>query len=87
MYTSDWSSDTANTFSNGEIYIPNYTVAQNRAISAFGVEENNATTAYTTASASLYRSTTAITSITLIYTGGNNHLAGSTFYLYGISNA
>ena len=85
MYISDWSSDTANTFSNGEIYIPSYTVAQNKPIGTFGVEENNAAAAYATASASLWRNTAAVTSITLIYTGGNDHLAGSSFYLYGIS--
>ena len=87
MYTSDWSSDTANTFSNGEIYIPSYTVAQNKPIGTFGVEENNAAAAFITASASLWRSTAAVTSITLIYTGGNNHLAGSSFYLYGIKSS
>jgi len=87
MYTSAWSSITANVFSSGEIYIPNYTVAQNRQIETFGVQENGAVAAFNTASASLYRNTTAITSLTLIYTGGNDHLAGSSFKLYGISNA
>lgn len=78
---------TANTFGNGEIYIPSYTVSQNKPISQFGASENNATTAYIAASAQLWSNTAAITDIEISeYTGGTIYQY-STAYLYGISNA
>jgi hypothetical protein len=79
---------TANTFGNASIYIPSYTVAQNKPMSSFGVDENNATAARMLATAMLFRSTAAITSITLSSSGGStNFVTDSSFYLYGISNA
>jgi hypothetical protein len=80
------SSDTANTFGSGELYIPNYTVAQNKPASAIGVSENNATTAYVEAFANLWQSTTVISSLLIAATGGNLN-TGSSFYLYGIKNS
>jgi hypothetical protein len=77
---------TANTFSNHEIYIPNYTVSQNRQISSFAVIENNATEAFQIAHAGLYRSSTAITQVDLIASSGT-FVASSSFYLYGIKNS
>ena len=77
---------TANTFSNHEIYIPNYTVSQNRQISSNAVIENNGTEAFVVAHAGLYRSTTAITRIDLIASSGT-FVSGSSFYLYGIKNS
>jgi hypothetical protein len=56
---------TANTFSNGEIYIPNYTSSNYKSVSIDSVEENNATAARTAFTAGLWSSTAAITSITL----------------------
>ena len=77
------SGTTSNTFSNFEIYLPNYTSSANKVLSAFGVvENNNSTTAYIGTTASLWRITDAITSITLTA----NMTSGSTFHLYGISN-
>lgn len=73
---------TANTFSNSEIYIPNYTVSANKPTSYFGVAEDNATTAYQTVSANLWSNTAAITSIEFIQSSG--FVSGSTFHLYGI---
>lgn len=83
-----YSTSTANTFTSQEIYIPNYTVAQNRAISNFLVQENNAASTDTNIdiTAGLYRSTTAITSLTIFKTS-NNFVSGSSFYLYGIKNS
>jgi hypothetical protein len=77
---------TANTFSNAEIYIPSYLVSQNKPIGFFGVTENNATSAYMMPSAGLWRNTAAITSV-IIAPNNNNFVSGSSFYLYGISNA
>jgi hypothetical protein len=76
----------ANTFNNAEIYIPSYTVSQNKPMSSFTVTEDNSTTAYMSAIADLWRNTAAITSINLSSNGGNI-AAGSSFYLYGIKNS
>jgi hypothetical protein len=80
-------SATANTFSNSEFYIPNYTSTTSKPISSFGASENNATDAGLSANAHLFRNTSAITSIKLWSNTGANWIAGSSFYLYGISNA
>lgn len=77
-------SATTNTFSNSEIYIPNYTSTTNKPVSLFGVTENNATESYIDPTAGLARITSAITSIEL--TSADNFVSGSSFYLYGISN-
>jgi hypothetical protein len=84
----DAANNTANTFSSLELYIPSYTASKSKAFSYFGVTENNATTnneidmfAY------LYRSSTAISSLALTSSTSSNFVSGSSFYLYGISNA
>jgi hypothetical protein len=84
----DANSNTANTFGNGEIYIPNYAVAFARPVSQFGVQENNtATPVYLSVSAQQWSTADAITSIEISqYTGGTIY-EHSTAYLYGISNA
>ena len=81
------STQTSNTFSTNEMYIPNYTISQNRQVSLIGANENNSSSAFIVAEAGLYRSTTAISSIALTSDGGGNWVSGSSFYLYGISNA
>jgi hypothetical protein len=84
----DGNTATASTFSNGEIYIPSYTVSQNKPLSAFSVMENNAADpGYASVAAGLIRETGAVTSIVLNMLTGTNFLTGSSFYLYGISNA
>jgi len=80
------SGSTASTFSSGEIYIPNYTSTTNKPMSSLGITENNATTAYIANYANLWQTSSAITSISLQVTG-QNFVSGSSFYLYGISNA
>jgi len=83
------SSSTSNTFANGEIYIPNYLSATSKPLSSFSVTETNATATTMAATAGLFSNSSAITSITLAtYSGGAVHFtSGSSFYLYGISNA
>ena len=83
----DAGGNTANTFASGEIYIPNYTVSQNRVSSSFTANEDNATTAYLRARAHLYQNTTAITSLQLKVGSGQNFASGSSFYLYGVKNS
>lgn len=76
--------ETASTFSNGDIYIPNYTnTSINKSYSSDGVYENNATGAGQGLVAGLWSNTAAITSIGLVGYAGN-FVTNSTFYLYGI---
>jgi hypothetical protein len=77
---------TANTFNNGEIYIPNYAGSSNKSFSADNVQETNATTAYALMTAHLWSNTSAITAISLIADAAS-FVQYSTAYLYGVSNA
>ena len=81
------STATANTFSNTEIYIPNYAGATNKSVSATGVQENNSTTAYIQATAGLWSSTAAIYQVVFYMNGGGVFAANSSAYLYGITKA
>lgn len=81
----DASSDTANTFSNTEIYIPNYTDTTNKqSISSDSVTENNATGATATLNAGLWNTNSAITSVSF-YTISGSFVQYSTFSLYGLA--
>jgi hypothetical protein len=80
-------SGTSNTFGSYEIYIPSYTASQNKPHSINAVSENNATLALIRPTASLFRSTAAVTSINIYPNSTGNFLSGSSFYLYGIKNS
>lgn len=82
----DRSTMTTSTFSNCQIYIPNYASSNNKSFSIEMVSENNATTAYTVLSAGLWSNTAAITSLKLSYSG-YNFVQYSTATLYGIKNS
>jgi hypothetical protein len=77
---------TANTFSNTDIYIPNYTSSNNKSVSIDGATENNGTTAYAYLFAGLWSNTAPITSIRLRFSGGGGGVFAqhSTATLYGI---
>ena len=77
---------TSNSFSNFEIYFPNYAGSNYKSISADSVYENNGTTAFQILCAGLWSNTSAITSINLS-NGAGNFVQYSTAYLYGISNS
>jgi len=77
-------SQTANTFNNAEMYIPNYAGSTNKSFSVDQVQETNATTAYIVPFSGLWSQTAAITSITFSLLTGN-FVANSTFYLYGVA--
>jgi hypothetical protein len=77
---------TADTFSNMEIYIPNYASSNNKSVSVDAVTENNATLSYTTFTAGLWSQTTAISSIQINRVSGN-YVQYSTATLYGIRNS
>jgi hypothetical protein len=77
---------TASTFSNNEIYIPNYTSSVAKSMSSDFTVENNATSSLAGFVATLWNPGTqaAITSITLT-PDGTNFVANSTFSLYGLA--
>lgn len=77
------------TFSNVDIYIPNYTdTGFSQQSGAMTAMENTTTAAYITTLAGRYSPGTAISSITFAFYGtSSNFLSQSSFYLYGISNA
>ena len=75
---------TASTFSNVDIYIPNYTSSNAKSVSIDGVTENNATAANATLTAGLSTDTAAITSITVIALSSGTIATNSTFTLYGV---
>lgn len=78
---------TASTFSNVEMYIPNYAGSTYKSMSQDGANEHNAanpTTRFNPLSAGLWSSTAAITSIALS-TASGTWVQYSTFSLYGIA--
>lgn len=75
-------SATANTFGNAEVYIPNYTVAQNKSVSSEGQSETNATAGFIYLTAAQWNNTAAITTINL--QSMTTFAAGSTATLYGV---
>jgi len=88
----DGSSATSNTFSNNEIYIPNYnSTSAYKSVCVDGVNENNATNARQSLTAGLWSSNTGISSIKLYPTDGgftpSSFLQYTTAYLYGIKNS
>ncbi len=82
----NWSTSTANTFTNVQIYIPNYANGNAKSYSVDSVEENNATLASQNIIAGLWTGTNAITSIVLTEFGGSLSFAQySSFTLFGIT--
>ena len=82
----DSATATTNTFGSFEVYIPNYTSSNNKSYSADAVSEDNATLAFAQLTAGLWSITSAITSITITPANSASWIAGSSFYLYGISS-
>jgi hypothetical protein len=79
---------TSNTFSSYEVYLPNYAGSTQKVGSVYGASENNATTPYWMIASALKNTTTsAISSIEIAFDTSDNFVSGSSFYLYGISNA
>jgi len=79
-----YSSLTANTFGNAEVYIPNYTGSTNKSASTDATQENNGTSSVLTMVASLWSNTAPITSIKITAFTGSNFAQYSTAHLYGI---
>ena len=77
---------TASTFSNGELYLPNYTGSSNKSVSVDAVSENNNTTAIAALTAGLWSDSAAITSVKITPSSGT-FAQYSTATLYGIKNS
>lgn len=78
------SSNTASTFANQIITIPNYSGAANKTLTADAVSENNGTSALQTLIAGSWANTAAITSISMTVPFGTSFAQHSTASLYGI---
>lgn len=78
-------STTANTFGVCTIYIPNYTSSAHKSVLLDYAGENFATSSIMGFGAGAWRSSAAITSITLAGLSGNSFMPGTTFSLYGIA--
>ena len=93
--TSPWAgsinanNSTASTFSNIEVYIPNYASSNYKSYSIDGVTEANATTAEMHLDAGLWSDTSAITTIKFDATGASpsDLVQFTNIYLYGIKNS
>lgn len=77
---------TANTFSNCEVYIPNYVGSSYKSASIDNVAEANTATQYMGLAAFLWSNTAAITSIKISGESGS-FVQYSTATLYGIKNS
>ena len=73
---------TASTFSNTQIYIPNYTSSLYKSFNVKTIVENNSTTGYTWMISGLWSNTSTISSIGIT----SSMAAGSSIYLYGITH-
>ena len=83
----EYSTQTASTFSNHSIYIPNYAnTSYAKTLSTESVQENNATASYAYMVASLWNNTSAITSFTVKPSSGT-FVQYSSAYLYGIKKS
>ena len=82
---SNGSGETANTFGNGQVYIPNYAGSNNKSMSADAVYENNAAAAIAGLTALLWSNAAAITSLSLVPVSGT-WVQYSTATLYGIKS-
>lgn len=77
---------TANTFGNGELYIPNYRSTVNKSVSIDAVTETNGTAGFQVLTAALSPITVAITSLALVAASAN-FVTGASASLYGIKSA
>ena len=80
------STTTANTFSSGELYVPNFAGSNAKSVSFDTVTESNGSSALIEIGAALWNSTAAITSLTIAPESGvGNFTQYSTFSLYGLA--
>jgi len=89
IYVGDYpgTGQTANTFGNFQVYMPNYSGSTYKSVSVDAVSENNATAAVQGLAAGLWSNTSAITSISLLRIDGASPSIAqySTASLYGVT--
>jgi hypothetical protein len=86
-YGANNANDTANTFSSGELYIPNYLGSTQKSVSVDTVVEQNSTSLGSLGiTAGIWTGTSAINRITIFALSGN-WAQYTTAYLYGVKNA
>lgn len=80
---------TANTFSNGELYIPNYQTAPRKQYHTFTVAEydNSTVEGNIWFASTLFSDNAAISSLVITDANNDGFAPQSTFYLYGIKNS
>jgi hypothetical protein len=76
---------TANTFASSQVYFPNYQSSAAKAAWAVTAAENNGTAQIQNGVALWSSVTSPVTSMTLTTLNSNSYVAGSTFYLYGVT--
>jgi hypothetical protein len=87
QYAIDTSGETANTFTSWEMYIPQYNSTGSKPFSVDSAVETNAYTVNYRSVVALLDTNTNISSISLFNVSTLQFVTGSSFYLYGISNA
>lgn len=81
-------SNTANLFSNAETYISNYSsTSKLKQAYSYSVIQNTSTDNFIEVDATVWTSTNAITSLSILNSDSSTFMVGSTFYLYGIAGA
>lgn len=79
---------TSNTFTNLEIYIPNYAnTTTNKSFSVTVAHEHNGSEAYINCLAGLWSSTSAIDAIEFVSLSASNFVTNSSWTLYGITKS
>lgn len=79
---------TGSTFSNGELYIPNYTSSNNKSVSMDAVsEKNGSTNVGLYLSAGLFTTSSAVSSVSIFPGSTFKFVQYSTATLYGIKNS
>jgi hypothetical protein len=81
---SSGASQTANTFANNSLYIPNYASSNNKSVSVDFVQEANVVGAFMGFYAALWSDSSAINSIYITPDSGTTWVQHSSAYLYGI---
>ena len=80
----DVPSDTGNSFSNAQYYVPNYTGSQSKSISAEYVTESNNTSDYQYFTSTIWANSSGITSVSIDSANGASFVQNSTMSIYGI---
>jgi len=80
--------NTANLFSNAEIYFPDYTsTTKRKGAYCYSIVANNGTSNFIEVDSTIFNNTGEITNIVITTSNASNFKVNSTFHLYGIKNS